>query len=441
MIYQDIEYITKRITQILSEQRTDLTGNLQHIVESFLKRRADFLSIAEQIQGPCYILDQRELHHALSSYREAFARHLPGSRHFYAMKVNHQEDLLKECIKAGFGVDVSSGRELEIALQQGATHIVFSGPGKQIDELRLALRETQRVIVNIDSFRELEKLGTLLDDSPESLRAGVRVYTSLHGTWSKFGIALSQLREFWQKAAAYPKLRLCGIQMHISWNADAQPYCGMLRELANYLASEFTPEMRREIEFIDIGGGFRPYLSEGYYHWKTPAGAIIKAVDSAFGEYTEFTYYLTSAIPIEQYAAEIAACIRQELDPLVRCEYYTEPGRIICNNAMHIMLRVLDKKTPDSAILDGGINMLGWERFEHDYFPVINLTHPSAENEIRFRLYGPLCMPQDMWGYYIYAHTVEEGDLILVPYQGALTFSLAQSFIKPIPPVVVMPAK
>jgi diaminopimelate decarboxylase len=85
--------------------------------------------------------------------------------------------------------------------------------------------------------------------------------------------------------------------------------------------------------------------------------------------------------------------------------------------------------------------MLGWERFEHDYFPVINLTHPSAENEIRFRLYGPLCMPQDMWGYYIYAHTVEEGDLILVPYQGALTFSLAQSFIKPIPPVVVMPAK
>lgn len=106
---------------------------------------------------------------------------------------------------------------------------------------------------------------------------------------------------------------------------------------------------------------------------------------------------------------------------------------------MHIALKVVDRKSPRTAILDGGVNAIGWERFSYDYFPVINLTHPGMRERI-CTLYGSLCLQgeMDLWGYSYYGSKLAEGDILVVPYQGHLTYSLAQNFIHPIPPVYIM---
>ena len=193
--------------------------------------------------------------------------------------------------------------------------------------------------------------------------------------------------------------------------------------------------MRKSIEFIDFGGGFFPTRTEGYYPWTThypwniPAGTK----KTSFAD----PYYITETLELSEYAEAIAEAIKAYIEPIVKCIYYAEPGRIICNNAMHIVVQVQDNKAPGNVITDGGVNIVGWEYGEHFYFPLVNLTHPSLK-EIKCTLYCPLCTPHDIWGYYCYASKMKEGDVVVVPNQGAYRYSLAQNFIKPIPEVRVL---
>ena len=103
---------------------------------------------------------------------------------------------------------------------------------------------------------------------------------------------------------------------------------------------------------------------------------------------------------------------------------------------MHMIFTIIDKKTDQMGIVDGGNNMIGWEKYQYfAYAPLFDLTHFSFEREIPFVTYGSLCTPNDLWGYYLHCSSVEEGDVIALPWQGAYTYTLAQEFIKPIPPV------
>jgi hypothetical protein len=45
---------------------------------------------------------------------------------------------------------------------------------------------------------------------------------------------------------------------------------------------------------------------------------------------------------------------------------------------------------------------------------------------------GSLCTPHDVWGYGYFGDGIEPGDVLLVPSQGAYTYSLRQLFIKPL---------
>ena len=182
---------------------------------------------------------------------------------------------------------------------------------------------------------------------------------------------------------------------------------------------------RKNIQYIDFGGGFEPYRSEGVF---------LK------NQSKRQKYHILTPPTIEEYAQAIGDAIKKYLDPIVDATYLSEPGRYICNGAMHIVLSVANVKDKENCILNGGVNMVGWQRFENEYFPLINLTHPS-KTEQPYRMWGNLCTTWDIWGYYCYAKKLLEKDVIIVPYQGALTYSLAQSFINDIPPVYPLLAK
>jgi len=100
-------------------------------------------------------------------------------------------------------------------------------------------------------------------------------------------------------------------------------------------------------------------------------------------------------------------------------------------------MTVIDKKAPDLVITDAGTNAVGWERFESDYFPVLNLTRPSLK-ETPCNILGSLCTPHDVWGYAYWGEGIEPGDVLMIPAQGAYTYSLRQHFIKPLPQVATM---
>jgi len=430
------ETFKKRILRLLDEKPTLVHGNLDFLVDRMLLKRDRLLKAAARHGTPCYLFDREEMDQGVLEFKNAFRTHLPRSKIYYAIKSNPHPLVVKNALHHGLGLDASSERELKMALDLGAQDILFTGPGKTQKELILALDHADRVTLNLDSFGELEKVGALALQKNTRIRAGIRIFTKYHGKWTKFGIHVDSLKEFWEKASEYPQVQLQGIQAHMSWNSDCRPYANILREIATHLKT-FSKAQRESIRFIDLGGGFLPHRTEGHFPWTLPQGQTLSIADRHFKRETRFKdrYYLSESLPVADYAKGIALSARRLLGPLVDCDLYFEPGRILSNNAMHVILKVMDVKGPEMAIADGGINMIGFDRFESDYFPLINLTHPSP-TEIPVHVYGSLCTPHDLWGTHCFATKLTEGDILMIPYQGAYTYTLSQpNFIKPVPEV------
>src|SRR3989344_3059640 len=355
--------------------------NLLLIVKKILLKKDKFLNLANKHPTPFYVYDQEGMDESIESFGASFQRHIPNFQLYYAVKLNHHPLIVSRAVEKGMGLDIASIRELNIALKVGAEKIVYYSPAKSEDDLKYALKHGDKVRIHIDSFNELHLLGKL--------------------------------------TSKYPFLKLNGIHFHQSRNKTVSFYVNTIRDLANYLKENFTSGQLKSVALVDFGGGFEPYESEGIIvrkgsHW--PKYKILKAPT------------------IEEYAQAIGNSIKKYLTPIIDAAYLSEPGRYICNNAMHIALSVADIKDKENCILNGGVNMVGWQRFEKEYFPLVNVTHPNKA-ERRYRMWGNLCTTWDIWGYYYHGSKLQEKDVIVVPYQGALTYSLAQTFINDIPAV------
>ena len=425
--------------QALSESH--LVGSLSNIVDEIISKKANFEKLAKDYSTPLYAFDKNNLIKAMNQYKNAFLAAIPESNHYYAVKLNHEPLIMKTIFANGFYADVSSARELFLAKEAGATKFLFSGPGKTKKELLQALTAEVDLVVNIDSFSELSRLNQVCKEANiAKCNAGIRVTFDEHQEWGKFGIPLSRMPEFCLLLSKNPCVNLIGIQFHMSWNKDASTFKVAIEKLSEVLKSKEMSGYIPNIKFIDMGGGFRPYRSEGYFPEDTALGCIKKGLAELNGTDPEFThpYYILDSIPIEDYASQIGQAVDKFLRPIKDFEYYTEPGRILVNSALHVLVSVVDVKSDSCVITDGGTNIVGFERFEFDYFPIVNISNPSSY-ERNVSVYGALCMPQDYWGLRIFSDKIHEGDLIVIPYQGALTYSTMSDFIKGKASVYEMP--
>lgn len=407
---------------------------LTAFVSSFLERRSTFLDICSEHGSPLYIIDENTVRQRADQFTSAFRKEIPGIDIYYAMKSNNHPYISKILAGAGLGLDVSSGMELQTALAANADRIVFSGPGKSEKELIMAVNNRDRVTILMDSFHELEKLEKISASMNASIRAGIRVTTKAHGIWRKFGIPLSDLPRFIALAAKCRNVNFCGLQSHVSWNMNPDRQVEFIKTLAETLKT-LTAEQKSLIEFIDLGGGFWPPQGEWLQEAGTEEGHLLNAITP---ERTPLSrHFKQSSSDISLFASAIGEAVNNIIYPLIKCRICLEPGRWICNDTMHILITVADKKAGDLLITDAGTNAIGWDRFETDYSPVINLTHPATE-EHECLVMGALCTPHDLWGYSYFGTCIENGDVLLIPYQGAYTFSLKQNFIKPLPEVVTI---
>ena len=423
--------ILKPPARILARKTPPLDpAELCLFVKGFVERRETFLRACHRHGSPLYLIEKAALLARAKQFTGAFGAVLPDILIYYAVKSNNHPAVARTFVAAGLGLDVSSGRELQLALDCGASDIVFSGPGKTDDELKLAVENRARVTVLIDSFGELDRLDSTASKAKVFVRAGVRLTTNEQALWAKFGIPLSALPEFWGSATRSRKVRLRGLQFHTSWNLDPGNHVTFIRRLGESVGG-LDEEFRQRIEFIDIGGGFWPEEGE----WLQREDGLPVNPDSETR--ASLTHFRKPAVPIEEFAERIGRAVRQEIFPHMRCRVCIEPGRWLCHGAMHMLISVIDKKSPDLVITDAGTNAIGWERFETDYFPVINLTSPGLD-EHRCRVLGSLCTPHDVWGYSFHGKEIKPGDILLIPHQGAYTYSLRQEFIKPLPKVVLL---
>lgn len=401
----------------------------------YFRHRELYLEKAKQANGACYLLDRPALKERAQQFQTTFSSVLPHVASYYAVKSNNYPEIARTMLYMGFGLDVSSGSELQMALELNASDIVFSGPGKTEAELALAVTNTSRTTILIDSFGELERLEKIAAEMGQKIRAGVRLTTMNNGLWHKFGILPETLPAFWEKASACRHIQLQGLQFHTSWNLSPTNQCTFIKALKMILC-RMSPRFLEHLQFIDVGGGYWPETGEWLQEGGTKNGSIRKA----WGEEVNAAhrYYRLPAAGLDVFAEDLGQLITAELLPLVKhCRICFEPGRWLCHDAMHLLLQVVDKKAEDLVITDAGTNAIGWERFESDYFPVLNLSRPALV-EKPCHILGSLCTPHDVWGYAYWGEGIESGDILMIPTQGAYTYSLRQHFIKPLPPVLAI---
>ena len=190
--------------------------------------------IAAEVGTPFYVYSTATLLRHFRLFDEA----LEGMDHLvcYAMKAASNQAILKTLAEAGAGMDVVSIGEYLRAKAAGVPgdKIVFSGVGKTVEEMRIAVEGGIRQF-NVESEPEMELLSAVAQSLgkvvPITVRVNPDVDAKTHAkiatgkSENKFGIPISRAREVYATAAALPGLEVIGIDVHIgSQLTELEPF-------------------------------------------------------------------------------------------------------------------------------------------------------------------------------------------------------------------------
>jgi diaminopimelate decarboxylase len=395
--------------------------------------RARLLALSEEHQAPLYVFDGAQAGENLNFFKGLFKHEI-----FYAVKSNPYHQLLKTFVDAGVGLDVSSELELKRALAAGSSKIVATGPGKSDSFLDLLLQHRAKIFLQLDSIQELKTVSQKAKALGIKIDCGVRIIVDPQSTWNKFGVPFEELGEFFSDS----NVNIVGFHSHQSFNSSEKPYIDFLAKLCDWSGQKLNASQREAVRWIDIGGGLVPPYFEGVYSWNKSCRMLFdtsKIVPKILADEYKPRYVCERYTRLERILTKISKNWGKSVLPkFPNAKLFIEPGRALSYPAMHILLRVADKKAKQAVILNGGGNMIGYERYQYmAYVPTFNLTRFSETQEQPMILYGALCTPEDIWGYYYYGTGIEKGDVILMPFQGDYTYTCAQpNFIFPIPEVV-----
>src|SRR5918992_1657645 len=313
------------------------------------------------------------------------------------------------------GSEVASSGELVVARAAGfkPEDIVFAGPAKTDEELKMAVEE-DIFAVNVESLNEIDRLAAIAEREGRRIGVGLRINPAaqlmgsqmrMGGTVGQFGIDQTELAEAVHRTLSHPQLILRGVHVYTATQVfEVEPLLEHCRNIFE-IALEAADYAGRPLEMIDFGGGFGvPYFEK------------MSEFDLAsFGEgFREL---------LDAYRS----------DPrLEGCRFLFELGRYLVADAGVYVTRAVDVKQTRGktfVVTDGGMNHhltatgnMG-QVFRKSY-PLLNLTRMSGvPEEEAVAVAGPCCTPLDMFGSNIPLVEPEVGDLIGVFYSGAYGFS------------------
>lgn len=360
-------------------------------------------ALATQYGTPLYVYAYSALEAAYTQYYQAL-KTVPHQI-CYAVKANSNLAILNAFATMGSGFDIVSGGELERVLAAGgsAAKTVFSGVGKQLHEMTLALTAGINCF-NVESAAELIRLNEaaagLNVKAPIALRvnpdvdAGTHPYISTGLKENKFGIEIEEALALYQFAAAQPHLQIKGIAYHIgSQLIEAQPFIDALDRVL--LLIEQLKQHGIELQQIDIGGG----LGIDYRNEQPPAPA-------------DYLMPLLKKIAAHQLRIVV------------------EPGRSLVGNAGVLVTKVDYLKATAHkkfAIVDAAMNDLirpalydAW----HDIVSVIEREDAPAAN---YDIVGPVCETGDFLGK-DRTLKIQERDLLAIKCAGAYGFTMSSNY-------------
>jgi diaminopimelate decarboxylase len=245
--------------------------------------------IALEVGTPTWVYSAATLRARYAALAGAMRQAGLDTKVHYAVKANDSRAVLALLGGLGAGADVVSGGELLKARHAGipAADIVYSGVGKSVAELRLALEQDIGQI-NVESAEELEMLSALATEAGRTARVALRVNPDVDaGTndkistgraTDKFGIPYADAAALYARAASLPGIRPVGLATHIgSQITDLSPYRDAFGRIA-----DLVRDLRGRglaVGSVDCGGG----LGIAYRNEPVPSPAgLAAAMKQAF---------------------------------------------------------------------------------------------------------------------------------------------------------------
>jgi diaminopimelate decarboxylase len=330
--------------------------------------------IARRFGTPCYVYSRAAL---TDGYRE-FTRALEGSDHLvcYAVKANSSLAVLNLFARLGAGFDIVSGGELQRVLAAGgdAGKVVFSGVGKSVAEMRMAL-DAGILCFNVESAPELDRLNAVAASMGKVAAISLRVnpdvdakthpYISTGLKQNKFGVAYDEAVALYCKAKGMKNLRITGMDCHIgSQLTETSPFIAAVEKvlaLVDRLAGEGI-----HLEHLDLGGG----LGIRYNDETPPA--------------------------IAEYVAALLTALDGRKEKII-----LEPGRVLVGNSGVLLTKVEYLKHGEEknfAIVDAAMNDLMRPALYDAYHEIrpLRIEHHAAQ---RYEIVGPICETGDFIGH------------------------------------------
>ncbi len=367
--------------------------------------------IVAAVGSPVYIYSTRyfvERYRALSAALSNPSSPGPAARIYYAVKANSNLSVLRCFHDLGAGFDIVSGGELQrvLAAVGDPDSVVFSGVGKSIADIDLALKLDIHCF-NVESPAEQERLSDRARLLGRPARIAVRVnpdvdanthpYISTGLKENKFGVPAELALEMYERVAADEWLEPIGIACHIgSQITDPEPMLQALTSLLNLV--DVLAGRGLDLDHIDLGGGF---------------GVV-------YDDEQEFD--------VADYGARIGAALEGR-----KLTLSIEPGRYLVANGGILVTRVEYLKPGrgnderNFAVVDAAMNDLirpalyqAWHRVE----TVCSDEQRPEATRAHWDIVGPVCESGDFLAKERQL-TIAPGDLIAIHSAGA--YAMVQS--------------
>lgn len=359
--------------------------------------------LAQQYGTPLFVYSRA----TIERHYRAFEQALADRPHLvcYAVKANSNLAVLNVLARLGSGFDIVSGGELQRVLRAGgdASKVIFSGVGKQPEEMALALQAGIRCF-NIESEAEIMTLNRVAADLGKTARISFRVnpdvdakthpYISTGLKENKFGINIDEAERIYLHAQQQSHLEVVGIDCHIgSQLTELSPFVDALERLLNLIQRLDTRGIH--IRHLDLGGG----LGVRYKDENPPlpsewASALNKQLSSYDGE------------------------------------VIIEPGRAIVANAGILLTRVNVLKNNEHknfAVVDAAMNDLLRPSLYGAWQQIIPVKQQVTTSPADYDVVGPICETGDFLGKNREL-SIDTGDLLAVRSCGAYGFSMSSNY-------------
>mgnify|MGYP006161523905 CR=1 FL=1 len=377
-------------------------SQFKFIGQKLFVEKIPITNVVKKNLTPFYLYSQEQIKENYLNFADSFKEVKPLI--CFAAKANTNLSILKILKKLGSGADVVSGGELLKVIKAGIKpdKIVFSGVGKNEEELKLAINK-KILLINIESESEAKLINKIAKKFNKKVSVGFRLNPNVDAKThkkistgkaeNKFGVSIKDFTKLYQNISKFDNIKVEALSVHIgSQILSDKPYkktLNILQKLVN--------DLEIKLKYIDLGGGF------GINYNKK-----------------------VKKINLQGYA-KLVLNFKKKL----KCDIIFEPGRFLVGNTGVLVSKIQYIKkgqNKDFIILDAGMNDFMRPALYDAVHNIIPLKKNSKRLNNIVEFVGPICESTCKFTKYKKYQKIYENDFVAITNTGAYGSSLSSNY-------------